>query len=139
MGSSALTRNGGGATMERPKTCTRQRKPPSKPRLLRLLSRYGRDTTYAFLLREADWPTGLSTREPGKGRRPSRPAAYSPLEFSNPDRRVFPMAWRPGPVERRWAHPAVASERPALTWPYFRPPGSSCRSEGALWCLLNRS
>jgi hypothetical protein len=33
----------------RPKTYTRQRKPPSKLQLLRLLSRYGRDTRYAFL------------------------------------------------------------------------------------------
>jgi hypothetical protein len=32
-----------------------------EPRLLRLLSRCGRDTS-AFLLRDAVWPAGLSTR-----------------------------------------------------------------------------
>ncbi len=31
--------------------------------VLRLFSGYGRDTRYAFLLREADWPAGLSTRQ----------------------------------------------------------------------------
>jgi hypothetical protein len=52
------------------------------------------------------------------------------LIFSNPHRPFLLVAWCPGPAELRWAGPAVAFERPALTWLYFRPPGSSCR-EGA--------
>jgi hypothetical protein len=43
------------------------------------------------------------------------PASLFHLMFSNPHRPFLLMAWRPAPAELRWAGPAVAFERPALT------------------------
>jgi hypothetical protein len=58
--------------------------------------------------------------------------------INNLDRPFFLTAWHLGPLGLRWADPAVAFERPAMTWLCPLPRGSSFQSEGALWYLLTQ-